>query len=153
MDATGSGSGTRLLKVIRNKCGKVVPKAAPSTPDVFPVRLLRMGGGWYTCEHFGQYIFTVSTPISSLSPTGRTGWPAHCTRGHAPNSLAAYCEFWESTTGIVSIGVDVSKARFPRRFCSVAATRTHHTNTHTYLGIHGIQTMRSYDISGMNQTV
>ena len=31
-ESGGSGSGTKLLNVIRNKCGKVVPKAAPSTP-------------------------------------------------------------------------------------------------------------------------
>ena len=31
-ESGGSRSGTRLLNVIRNKCGKVVPKAAPSTP-------------------------------------------------------------------------------------------------------------------------
>lgn len=31
-ESCGNGSGTRLLKVIRNKCGNVVPNAAPSTP-------------------------------------------------------------------------------------------------------------------------
>ena len=97
VEFAGSGSGTKLLNVIRNKCGNVVPNAAPSTAP--PPPLLeewcpdrdRMGGGWYTDLHFGQKILAVSTPISSRNPTGRTGCPLHWTRGHVPNSFAAYC--------------------------------------------------------------
>ena len=90
-DSAGSGSGTRLLNVIRNRCGKVVPNAAPSTPAAFPA-LDRTGGGWNTWVHLGQKILTVSAPISSLRPTGRTGCDPHCTKGHVPKSFAAYCE-------------------------------------------------------------
>jgi hypothetical protein len=68
------------LKVIRNKCAKVVPNAAPSTAALLSVAapcefLYRMGGGWYTFEHLGQNVLTVSAPISSLRPTGKTGCP------------------------------------------------------------------------------
>jgi hypothetical protein len=90
-DSAGSGSGTKLLKVIRNRCGKVVPNAAPSTPEAFPALDLT-GGGWNTWLHLGQKILTVSAPISSLRPTGRTGCDPHCTKGHVPKSFAAYCE-------------------------------------------------------------
>ena len=88
------GSGIRLLKVMRNRWGKVVPKAAPSTaPDPDPAATPPppapppapapappwwdlpdlTGGGWYTDRHRGQYALAVSAPISSRIPTGRTG--------------------------------------------------------------------------------
>ena len=46
----GSGSGTRLLNVMRNRWGNVVPIAAPSTApppplSEWPLRVLK-GGGW-----------------------------------------------------------------------------------------------------------
>ena len=69
-DSCDGRSGTRLLKVMRNRCAKVVPNDAPSTWCSLPILdspfLIRMyAGGWYTFWHLGQNNLKWSRPHSS----------------------------------------------------------------------------------------
>eukprot|EP00968_Pinguiococcus_pyrenoidosus_P024104 scaffold4278_cov263-Pinguiococcus_pyrenoidosus.AAC.12 len=55
--------------------------------------------------HSGQNIFTVSMSNSSLIPTGRTGCPRQCTRGHSPNSFARNLEYMVSSPAVVRMNL------------------------------------------------